>query len=141
MNRYSHYTSEITKHELFDGLVGCGLFAQKIPSFFCSKQFLEYIKTLSLPIDEKEKDYVRYFNMRNINIPRPLAIPTPFAYSNLCNTLKFNWDKIQQHFKDKTINDKHKISQIHLRKLKDKCGLFEMNYKTIKKTGFQSKNI
>ena len=41
--------------------------------------------------------------MRNINIPRPMAIPEPFAYSNQAKCLSENWTKLQQHFIDKTI--------------------------------------
>ncbi|MFD1552905.1 hypothetical protein DNU06_07930 [Putridiphycobacter roseus] len=141
MNQYSFYSNEITSSELFDGLVSGGLFAEKMPSIFCSKKFLEHSKTLILPLTIKPTDYIRYSSMRNINIPRPLAIPEPFAYINQCHILSENWPKLQTHFRDKTKNENFKVSRIHLRKLKNKDYLFEMNYKNSFKDGYPEQDI
>ncbi|SFN01821.1 Reverse transcriptase (RNA-dependent DNA polymerase) [Chryseobacterium oleae] len=141
MKTYLDYCNEITSIELYDRLVGCGLFAEKIPNFLTSQEFLDFTRTLTFPFEEKPKDYIRYSNMRNINIPRPLSIPEPFAYSNQCKTLSDNWDKIKKHFEDKTQNDDFKISRIHIRKMIDKCNLFEMNYKNFSKDGEPEQNI
>lgn len=141
MKTYIEYCNEISSNELYDRLVGCGLFAEKIPNFLTSKEFLEFTKTLIFPLEEKPKDYIRYANMRNINIPRPLAIPEPFAYSNQCKTLSENWEDLKKFFEQKTKNDNFKISRIHLRKMKDKCNLFEMNYKNFSKDGEPEQDI
>lgn len=141
MKKYIDYKNEISHSELYDGLVGFGLFAEKIPNFLTSEDFLNFTKTLTYPLNEKPKDYIRYSNIRNINIPRPFAIPEPFAYSNQCKSLSDNWDNIKNHFQNKTVNDKFKISRIHLRKLKDKPHLFEMNYKNFTNDGDPEQDI
>ena len=79
--------------------------------------------------------------MRNINIPRPLAIPEPFAYSDQCKSLSDNWTLIKNHFQIKTDGDEFKISRIHLRKLVGKSELFEMNYKNFEKDGAPEQDI
>lgn len=138
MKKYVEYLKEITACELYDGLVGDGLFAEKIPNFLTSSKFLEYSKNLEHPIESNKnqaKDYIRYSSMRNINIPRQMAIPEPFAYSNLCHCLSKNWKEIQEYFELQTSNQNHKISRIHLRKLEDCNALFEMNYKNYRKDG------
>ena len=132
--KYSDYIDEITSNEIYDGLIGCGMFAEKIPNFLTSSEFLNYTKTLALPLTTvKDKDYIRYSSMRNINIPRPMAIPEPFAYTNLCNSISQEWNRIQKFFQFETRNQTHKVSRIHLRKMDDNCSLFEMNYKNYEK--------
>ena len=135
MRKYIDYKKEISDVDLYNGLVGHGLFAEKIPNFLTSIEFLAFTKTLIFPVNEKPKDYVRYSSMRNINIPRSMAIPDPFAYANQAKCLADNWDKLQNHFHNKTINNTFKVSRIHLRKLKNKSVLFEMNYKNFSKDG------
>lgn len=126
---------EITSEELFDKFLGYGLFAEKLPSFLTSKEFSNYYKTLTSFPPKSPKDYVRYLNIRNINIPRPLAIPEPFAFAIQVKHLSDNWDKIQNHFDSNTSTDQFKISRIHIRKMIDKNELFEMNYKNFSKDG------
>jgi hypothetical protein len=121
--------TDITASELYDGLMGHGLFANKIPNFLTSESFLAYSKTPNFPKQNNERDYIRYSNIRNINVPRPLAIPDPFAYANLCGLISTFWPKIIEHFDNKTKGETYKVSRIHIRKLFDKDGLFEMNYK------------
>jgi len=136
MKKYHEFYDEISEKELFKGLLGFGLFAEKIPNFLSSEFFFEYIEKETFPYNDKiPKDYIRYSSMRNINIPRPLAIPEPFSYANQVKILVDNWIKIREHFKNKTKNDKHKVSRIHLRKLKKENVLFEMNYKNFDEDG------
>ena len=127
---YSAYMDEITAEELYTGLLGHGLFADKLPAFLSSKEFCS-------PFNKKEGckfgdidacDYIRYESPRNTNAVRQLGIPNPFAYSNLCQSLADNWDRLKKKFNENTQNDNHKISRIHIRKMQGKDGLFEMNY-------------
>ncbi|MGH1335654.1 MAG: RNA-directed DNA polymerase [Aureispira sp.] len=127
--------NEISNDVLFDGLLGHGLFAKKIPNFLSSELFLHYFKEAYikpeklLDISPSPKGYIRYNNMRNNSTPRPLAIPEPFAYALLSYTLKENWQKLQIHFNTMTLNNSHKISRIHVRNKKAQKAIFEMNYK------------
>lgn len=129
MTRYIDYIEDISKTELYDGLVGHGLFTSKIPNFLTSEDFLTYSKNPRYPNQTNDRDYIRYSGMRNINVPRPLAIPDPFAYANLCKYISEIWTEIIEHFRLKTSNESHKVSRIHIRKLFNIDGLFEMNYK------------
>lgn len=141
-NKYSELTSQITSEEILEGFIGFGLFAEKLPNFLSSESFLTWYMSNSKPVFESRgKDYVRYENMRNINIPRLLAVPNPFAYSNLCNTIAENWDTIKRQLSKNVENQNFKISRIHIRKLKDKKCLFEMNYKNLEKDGNPELNI
>jgi hypothetical protein len=150
---YFDYMDEISSDELFDGLLGYGLIAEKIPPIFTSEAFSKWSKTQEeKTFTDKQskkknvdweyygKDYIRYDNMRNINIPRPLAIPNPIAYRNQCKTLSDSWGELKTYFKAKTNNQSHKISRIHIRKLKNKKHLFEMNYKNFLKDDLDIKN-
>lgn len=133
MRKYSSYLNEISATELYDGLLGHGLFAEKIPDCFTSESFLLFAKSRQNYWNSKPKDYVRYQSMRNTNIPRPLAIPEPFAYSDQCRVLANNWGTIKEYFASKTDNNEFKISRIHIRKLVNNDRLFEMNYKNFNK--------
>ena len=83
---YYECLDEITDDDLFEGLLGYGLFADKIPNFLSSKDFFEFCKNKNLQFKQKEFLYIKYENMRNINVPRLLAIPNPFAYDKQCKT-------------------------------------------------------
>lgn len=129
MKSYIEYMKEISADELYDSLVGYGLFADKLPPCFSSKQFLDYCKTRTQSFSDKAYSYVVYENIRNINIPRQLGIPVPMAYEIQCRLLKDKWKEIIDHFEKCTQNQKeYKISRIHVRKMNNKKSIFEMNY-------------
>lgn len=124
---YLEQMQAITAENLFDGFLGFGLFAEKIPPFLTSESFLNFAKTAKPKIfDNTDKGYIQYENIRNINIPRLLAIPDPVAYKNLCMCLSENWDKLIQHFEKYTAAHEYKISRIHIRKIKDSEIIFVM---------------
>ena len=127
MKSYKEYVDEISPQELLEGLLGYGLFAEKLPPIFSSVLFYEYCKQSNVNFQNKRHDYIRYETSRNINIPRLLSIPNPFAYANLCNCIVQNWDNIKSVFEETTSNQNYKVSQIHIQKLKEKKLLFEMN--------------
>lgn len=129
---YYELMNEISSNELFDGLIGYGLFSEKIPPFLTAENFLNFCKTppTRFTFDEKPKKYIHYESMRNINVPRVLAIPNPIAYYNQCKVLSDNWDKLLEYFKVQTQNQEHKISRIHIRKLHEKKNIFEMKYES-----------
>lgn len=141
-NKYAELVKEIDSDELLAGLLGYGLFTNKLPDFLTSKQFFNwYLANRKPRFENRGKDYVRYENMRHINVPRLFGVPNPFAYANLCNSISSNWDKIQKHLIENVNNQKHKVSRIHIRKLKDKMHLFEMNYKNLEVDGNPEQKI
>ncbi|ALG67711.1 RNA-directed DNA polymerase [Beggiatoa leptomitoformis] len=133
MNKsYYELMDEITKEELLEGLVGYGLFHESIPPILTSKPFYDFCQNLNNEAffeTIKERKFIQYESMRNISIPRVLAIPHPMAYWNLCNVLSQSWEEIKERFKEKTENNPFKISRIHIRKLKNEDRLFKMSYK------------
>lgn len=132
---YSDFMDEITADELLEGLLGYGLFSEKLPPIFTSAPFYSYCKTCTPTIDSVWHDTIQYRTMRNVLIPRQLGIPTPFKYYKLCQVLCDNWPSLQKHFKDQTIANAYRVSRIHLRKQKNSKILFEMNYKDWKTDG------
>ena len=146
MKTYYDLMSEITADELFDGLLGHGMFAEKLPPVFTSVPFLDYCKPNKtfkkrVSLKSNDCDYIAFNSMRNINIPRLMGIPTPFQYANLCKELRDDWNKILEHFQKNTAEQPYPISRLHIRKIYDKETkelkpyLFEMNYKNWKKDG------
>lgn len=128
--KYTAYMDEITADELYEGLLGYGMFANKLPPVFTSVSFYDYcVVNNPLYSDKEWHDYISFSSMRNINIPRILGVPTPMKYQRLCITLKDNWDTLKQYFHQQTDNQEYRISRIHLRKMYGKKELFEMNYK------------
>lgn len=151
---YIECLNEISKDELYEGLVGYGLFAERIPNFLSSEGFFNFAKN-NAGLRVRNAGYIKYEGMRDINVPRYFSIPNPFVYHTQCATLRDEWDKIQKYFAEKTKGDKYKISRIHIRKIvgqkalqaKDSYDnnlnneqniekhLFEMNHKPYKQDG------
>jgi hypothetical protein len=133
MKSYADFINEITSKALYRGLLKHGLFPDKLPPLFTSVPFFQYCGSNNVtPQNIGGRQYISFESMRNINIPRQLGIPDPFAYRKLCGFLSSNWDKIRQHFTNQTENHTYKVSRLHIRRLKSKPQLFEMNYKSRK---------
>lgn len=130
---YYELLSEISSSELFDGLLGYGLFAEKIPPFLSAENFLDFCKTppSGFTFDDSPKKYIHYESMRNINVPRVLAIPNPIAYHNQCKVLTDNWDKLLKYFKDETKTQEHRISRIHIRLIDDSFKILNTCYQDL----------
>ena len=117
----------ITVENLFDGFLGYGLFSDRIPPFLSSESFLNFVKVANPKIFENtDKGFIQYENIRNINIPRLLAIPEPVAYRNLCKSLSENWSELLKHFEKYTAHHQYKVSRIHIRKIKNSKIIFVM---------------
>lgn len=125
---YEEFMREISADELYFGLLAHGMFAEKLPPVFSSEPFFKYCQIKTKAFDAKACRFVYYENMRNVNIPRPLAIPNPFAYQIQCEALKDYWPQLQMHFSAKTSGRSYKVSRIHIRKMFDFPALFQMNY-------------
>ena len=69
--------------------------------------------------------------MRNNGKSRQMGIPNPFCYERLCGCIRDNWEKIKAYFETRTKGQRHKVSQLHIRSIKDAKSLFKMNYKSL----------
>ena len=125
---YSDFMNEITSADLYAGLLAYGMFSEKLPPVFTSKSFFDYVQAKAPTFQGGAHKYVYYENMRNINVPRPLAIPNPIAYQQLCAFLRDIWPNLQAHFQNNTRGELHRVSRIHLRKMYQENRLFQMNY-------------
>ena len=126
---YCEFMDEISADELYEGLLACGFFSEKLPPVFTAYPFFDYCKTLAAPFGDDRDEYISFRTMRNIDVPRLMGIPTPMRYQKLCAVLRDNWSKLQQHFHDYTDNQNYRISRIHIRKEYGSKRIFEMNYK------------
>ena len=128
--KYCEFMDEISADELYRGLLGYGMFANRLPPIFTSEAFYYYCEVAAPAYINKEwHNYVSFSSMRNVNIPRQFGIPTPMKYQQLCSVLRDNWNAIKTYFHSQTDNQSYKISRIHIRKLHGKNEIFEMNYK------------
>ena len=138
---YSEHMRRLTQNMIYDGLVGYGLFSEKMPPVFTSEPFLKFCKDhpdkLYLPNPGGAygnlycRQYVQYESNRNNKDFRQLGVPNPFAYELLCRYIRDNWSTIQKHLIDYTKGERHKVSRTHIRRFNDSPVLFRMNYKSI----------
>ena len=132
---YIEIMNEFTKEELYERLVKYGLFSDKLPKVFNGESFFEYCKEATQNFDKGPYDSMRFESVRNNFGNRTLGIPTPFAHQLLCRCICDNWDKIKEKYRENTKNNTYKVSRIHIRKLKDKKEVFEMNYSNYRVDG------
>lgn len=135
MKTYTDFMEEISPTELYEGMLGFGMFSEKIPPAFSSKSFYDYCEANNPSFDDKWRSYIQYDSMRNTNVIRELGIPTPMAYQQLCDCIQANWANIISHFSQCTSTQQHIISRIHIRKMKATSALFQMNYDNWKEDG------
>lgn len=126
---YIDCLKDITADELYEGLLGYGMFTEKLPPIFTSHDFYQYCKNHKLGFNKNKGDgFILYESMRNTSIPRTFGIPTPMKYEILCHTLKDNWDAILNVFEKNTKKSQYKVSRIHIRKRKGDKALIKINY-------------
>lgn len=140
-NSYCDYMDDISKDELYKGLVSNGLFSTNLPPIFTSEPFFDCISLRGVPSKECSSDYISFDFNRSNGIPRRFGIPNPFSYARLCNFIRDNWDAIKEHFRKQTCQQSYKISQIHIRKMRDTKSLFQMNYSNWKNDGDFSEDL
>jgi hypothetical protein len=123
--------------EAFIGLSDYGLFAEKMPPCLTSAGLSGYITTqmssllteqdsgtLQKKCDRFVHSATRYQSMRDINIPRHMAVPHPESHLAQCLLIKRAWSEIKRH-----CSSHRPFSQIFVRKLRDTPRVFEMNYR------------
>lgn len=119
---------DISADKLYEGLLGYGMFCEKLPQVFTSRYFYDYCKKYDSTFQNKYYDFIRYNSIRNTKAVRMFGIPTPMAYQNLCKFLSEHWEEICEYFRNMTEQCCYKVSRIHIRKRKNSHSLFKMNY-------------
>ena len=145
---YLNQFDAFSKDELFEGLLGWGLFSDKLPPVFSSYQFFEFCFTNAPSYGHIQHSYARYQNIKHTGNTRTFGIPTPFTYYELCKEISESREEFRGLFRTNTAFDTHKVSRLHLRKMAKTNKLFEMNYENYKLDGsprfdllFQSKYV
>lgn len=131
MRIYSYYDQlrRLSADEVYDGMLGYGMFSNTVPESLNSRSFLKYCKVNSKKLPKKSCcDWIRYRYTRNIDQFREFGIPNPFSYERLVYTIKDNWSDILNYFQKQTAQWKYKVSRIHIRKILTSKTIFQMNY-------------
>ena len=131
MRIYSYYDQlrRLSADEVYDGMLGYGMFSNTVPDSLNSRSFLKYCKVNSKKLSQKSVcDWIRYRYTRNIDQFREFGIPNPFSYERLVYTIKDNWSDILNYFQKKTAQWEYKVSRIHIRKILTSKTIFQMNY-------------
>lgn len=132
MKAYWQYMSDFSPDELYKGLL-LGMFTEKLPPILTMEGFEKICQSRfknKTSYSAKKSKSIRYDSIRNTGASRRFGIPNPFNYEELCRFIKQNWPSLLSYFKERTRNQKHKVSQIHIRKQKDTGLIFKMNYKS-----------
>lgn len=129
--KYYEYLDELSEKRLYEGLLGYGLFSDKIPNFLSTKSFYKFCSLQEPKFEQKHFKHIEYESMRNINVPRIISIPNPLAYYKHCKVLYESWSELKGYFKNKTKEQNYKVSRIHIRKIKHKKKIFKNEYKEI----------
>lgn len=125
---YIDFMDEISAEDLYEGLLGRGLFADKLPPMFTSEPFMRFWAERKQGCKEVRSDWISFSYIRNVGIKRDFGIPSPFAYEKLVRHISACWDEIRLVLRDCTRGHPYRISRIHIRKRKDTNSLFSMNY-------------
>ena len=125
---YIDFMDEISPESLYEGLLGWGLFANKLPPMFTSEPFMRHCISDHNFKNEKS-DWIAFSYFRNVGIKRDFGIPSPFAYEKLVHHVSEHWAEIKDVLRQNTRNQPYRISRIHIRNRKDSNALFDMNYR------------
>jgi len=111
---------------VFKGLLGHGMFTQKLPPCFTSLSLVnEELRPDGDPGKKQHyHSYIEYRATRNTEVPRQLAIPHPEAYWILCDHIRQYWQDINRHIGIPEV----KFNHCHVRRIKSKDVIFEINY-------------
>ncbi|MDE0472066.1 MAG: hypothetical protein OXH57_09010 [Ekhidna sp.] len=83
---------ELKKEAVFEKLLDCGLFSEKLNPIFTSSSYGKWIRKEGLKMHkEREFSVVSFHLTRNNNAPRIIEIPHPISYYRLCNEIKEEW--------------------------------------------------
>lgn len=124
---------ELSPEDVYRGLLGHGLFADKLPPLFSSEQFMAYMyKKWERDVEVQQglrSEWISFSYIRNSNRKREFGIPNPFSYENLVRFIANNWDNINSVLDDNTAEQAYRVSRIHVRRRSGTQSIFRMNYK------------
>lgn len=72
---YADYLDEITESDLLYGLLGCGMFSDKLPPVFTSEELYKYVQTNRAAIKPKPHRHIAFSIPKNKPGNRLMGIP------------------------------------------------------------------
>jgi hypothetical protein len=126
-DRFSAYPDLKDSDKVFKALLGYGMFADKLPPCFSSESLLDI--NFDKWTQKNSRAAALYMATRHTNIARQIAIPHPEPYSQLCITIKNNWDDINNHIG----KPNPKFNFCHVRSFSGKDYIFKMCYEGLDK--------
>lgn len=126
---YADFIDELDGDTVFEGLLGQGLFGDKVPPILTGEPFCEHVCKSQSNSQDARHDWIRYRYTRNVNRFREFGIPNPFAYARLAKHIRDHWSEIATLLKGNTAGQPYRVSRIHPRKQRNNKCIFEMNYK------------
>lgn len=124
---YAAYLDDLSAVDVYDGLVGFGMFADKIPPAVSSEPFLDYCHG-SHSFGSCWRSWTRFRYMQHFDSYRDFGIPDPFAYELLAAHIRDHWDELKDVIKANTLDDPYVVSRVHVRKIRGSKAIFQMNY-------------
>lgn len=131
MRSYFSYIDEINKKELLEGLLGYGMFSDKLPPIFSSAKFYSTINNSSNKLknqiinESSYSDYIRFDTIKydsdaNLRTIRTISIPNPIPYTNLCIFCQIDLKKLRNTLNKKQDKINIKSAEFILESLKAK---------------------
>lgn len=127
--RYPDFLNELDADYVYRGLLGFGMFANKVPRVLTSENFFNFCNSNSvLTSKQTQCPWVSFRYTRNTGSYRNFGIPNPFAYNQLVELIKLYWDEIRNHLINHSQVFPYVINSVHIRKLHQEDAIFSMNY-------------
>lgn len=127
--RYSDFLNELDADYVYKGLLGFGMFANRVPRALTSEFFLSYCINNSISTPKKTWcPWISFRYTRDTGSYRNFGIPNPFVYNQLVELIKLYWNDIRNHLISHSQVFPYMINSVHIRKLHQENAIFNMNY-------------
>ena len=127
--RYSDFLNELDADHVYRGLLGYGMFANRLPRVLTSEIFLIFCMYNSISTPKKTWcPWISFRYTRDTGSYRNFGIPNPFVYNQLVELIKLNWVEIRKHLIKHSQVFPYVINSVHIRKLHQENAIFSMNY-------------
>ena len=127
--RYPDFLNELDANHVYRGLLGFGMFANRVPRVLTSEMFLYFCMDNSISTSKKTWcPWISFRYTRDTGSYRNFGIPNPFAYNQLVELIKLYWEEIRNHLVNHSLTFPYVINSVHIRMLHQEEAIFSMNY-------------
>lgn len=130
LKRYPDFLNELDADHVYRGLLGFGMFANRVPRVLTSEMFLYFCENNSISTPKKTWcPWISFRYTRDTGSYRNFGIPNPFAYNQLVELIKLSWEEIRNHLINHSQVFPYVINSVHIRNLHQEDAIFSMNYR------------